>query len=544
MAYLLCGCKNSHVEQQLELAESVMEDYPDSALTLLQQIDGSILRGEHQARHALLLSQAYDKNYIDLTSDSLISIATSYYKSSGNKRYKLMAAYYNVVILMNRQEYDKAISVAFDVEKLAEELSDVGYLGQISHRIAQSYLLSFDLEGANEYFEKSLALMRQLNKPQWLGIVYINMSNLALFQKNFNLAIEYADSARTYMPDDPDIAEYEMLAQTGLENYQKADSIFDTCGNPSTQVRAYKLLAEYQLGRRYNINDSITSLLSNATHYDSIEIAYVGSSINQICGDYKRAWYYTDIVLQETSKVLKDLSTHSLYQIQLEHDKLQYVESERKLRNQRQYSIFIGIIAALVITFSIIYFRMLRRQHDEQIARTKEDVLLIASEYSEMQSNLKREISHQTQEVANLRSQIQLGHIAVQELFTSKYAWIEELGNIFLDATASKAEANRALKELKQRLDSVKTQQFTENVIDVINKYCGNILHRVESECPAISDSERTILALLCAKLSPRIISFILNIKTQSIYNAKSSIKRKLESANPELQREIRELLA
>jgi tetratricopeptide (TPR) repeat protein len=234
--------------------------------------------------------------------------------------------------------------------------------------------------------------MRQLNKPQWLGIVYINMSNLALFQKNFNLAIEYADSARTYMPDDPDIAEYEMLAQTGLEKYQKADSIFDTCVNPSTQARAYKLLAEYQLGRRYNINDSITSLLANATHYDSIEIAYVGSSINQLCGDYKRAWYYTDIVLQETSKVLKDLSTHSLYQIQLEHDKLQYVESERKLRNQRQYSIFIGIIAALIIVFSIIYFRMLRRQHDEQIARTKEDVLLIASEYSEMQSNLKREI--------------------------------------------------------------------------------------------------------------------------------------------------------
>lgn len=67
-------------------------------------------------------------------------------------------------------------------------------------------------------------------------------------------------------------------------------------------------------------------------------------------------------------------------------------------------------------------------------------------------------------------------------------------------------------------------------------------MERVRSECPAITDSERTILALLCANLSIRIISFILNITPRTIYNAKYSIKRKLEKYSPEILHELSDI--
>lgn len=569
---LLCSCHRDPVWQTLNEAESIMEEHPDSALIILEGIDGQDLIGEVQARHALLVSQAYDKNYIDLTSDSLISIATTYYNKHDNAHYKLMANYYRVVICMNRQEYDEALTLAFDVEKLARKLYDTEYLARIRLIIARAYLFSFNQEGSKDYFEKSLDLMRQLQKPMWTGLVFINLANLALIQKEYTQAIEFVDSAKVYAPDDPDIPEYEMLAQIGLNNYDKADSIFDNhVFNPSIQAKAYKLLASYHTGKCDSIEDSLNILLSNATHFDSIYIASVGSQIRHRNGDNERAWVYTDILLHELNNEIDEISAHSLYRIQLEHDRATHAEEEKQLQLQFLFSLFIGIIALLIIVFGIGYLRILRRRHEEQMERTKDEVLFVSSEFAEMQTELKREIDRQNNEIVTLNErlhidrlsvqeiqaalnhekekheqdvivlnqQIHQGQIVAQELFMSKYAWIEELGNIFIDAETSKASTSRAMKDLKQRLDTVKTQQFIERLIEVINKYCDNLINRVKCECPTITDSERTILALFCANLSTRIISFILNITPRSVYNAKYSIKCKLVQASPNILHEL-----
>ena len=54
--------------------ESFIEERPDSALAVLEQINKEELSSkEEKAKHALLLSIALDKNYIDLTTDSIIN---------------------------------------------------------------------------------------------------------------------------------------------------------------------------------------------------------------------------------------------------------------------------------------------------------------------------------------------------------------------------------------------------------------------------------------------------------------------------------------
>ncbi|MDE6262090.1 MAG: hypothetical protein K2M09_02150, partial [Muribaculaceae bacterium] len=88
MVLFMVGCTDSRVSEELIMAETIMEERPDSALAILREIDGSALSGESQARHALLLSQAYDKNYIDQMNDSLISIALDYYTTSSDEYHK------------------------------------------------------------------------------------------------------------------------------------------------------------------------------------------------------------------------------------------------------------------------------------------------------------------------------------------------------------------------------------------------------------------------------------------------------------------------
>lgn len=83
----------------LRRVEACMELFPDSALSLLSQIEcPECMRGQQRADYALLLTQALDKNYLDnLQSDSLIMIAVEYYKQEGDKLKAGKAYFYYVL---------------------------------------------------------------------------------------------------------------------------------------------------------------------------------------------------------------------------------------------------------------------------------------------------------------------------------------------------------------------------------------------------------------------------------------------------------------
>lgn len=89
MAVCLASCGWHETRSTLKLAESLMSERPDSALNMLLEVNPNDLHTKRQrAKHALLLSMALDKNYIDVADDSLTQIAYNYYikHGSGPKR--------------------------------------------------------------------------------------------------------------------------------------------------------------------------------------------------------------------------------------------------------------------------------------------------------------------------------------------------------------------------------------------------------------------------------------------------------------------------
>ena len=73
------GCYNREHISRLDEAEALLQNKPDSALTILKQLRQEGSQAE-QARYALLYSEALDKNHIKVTDDSLIRQAWSHYK--------------------------------------------------------------------------------------------------------------------------------------------------------------------------------------------------------------------------------------------------------------------------------------------------------------------------------------------------------------------------------------------------------------------------------------------------------------------------------
>lgn len=102
--------KKSQVNIQLDIAESIMETMPDSALHIISRIDTNQLVGKDEtARYALLKTIAIDKNYIDTTEMKLLQPAIDYYLTNGTPDEKLKTYYYQGRIHQNRNSNDLAM---------------------------------------------------------------------------------------------------------------------------------------------------------------------------------------------------------------------------------------------------------------------------------------------------------------------------------------------------------------------------------------------------------------------------------------------------
>ena len=92
---LLCfSCSDKKMMSTLNDIESLLYDAPDSALLVLDSMSSSdITTNRARAKYSLLYSIALDKNYIDLTTDSIISPAVRWYKYHGTPDEKLKTNY-------------------------------------------------------------------------------------------------------------------------------------------------------------------------------------------------------------------------------------------------------------------------------------------------------------------------------------------------------------------------------------------------------------------------------------------------------------------
>ena len=112
-AMTIFSCKdvrNSEVYRLLTDVDSFIESRPDSALAVLEGIDKAELTSkELEAKYALLMSMALDKNYIDRTDFEVLQPAIDYYENHGTATDKLRTFYYEGRIYQNQGNDESAM---------------------------------------------------------------------------------------------------------------------------------------------------------------------------------------------------------------------------------------------------------------------------------------------------------------------------------------------------------------------------------------------------------------------------------------------------
>ena len=180
---LLCitACqKQCPAADKLLQAEALMYTHPDSALQVLEAIpDPEKLTGQEQADYALLLTQARSRCRITATSDSLIRIATDYYRHSDDHARKATALYYLGDVYTDMKRYTEAVVPLKQAEEVLHEAhptmqslvySKLGYL----NRKSSNYELAL------EYYAKAMNIDKTSQKIEWFISDLTNILNLPL----------------------------------------------------------------------------------------------------------------------------------------------------------------------------------------------------------------------------------------------------------------------------------------------------------------------------------------------------------------------------
>ena len=144
LAGCLSACTGSveknETEALLSRAESVMEQYPDSALAILDTVSRQTLHGREQtARYSLLYSQALEKNDILLETDSVIAPAVTYYRRHGSPDERLLTQYYLGCIRWNAGNLDEALDCFLRAERYAGKAKDYQAVGRLYSAMKSIY---------------------------------------------------------------------------------------------------------------------------------------------------------------------------------------------------------------------------------------------------------------------------------------------------------------------------------------------------------------------------------------------------------------------
>lgn len=211
--------------------DSLMQSHPDSALSILERIGHpQKMSSADRAYYALLLTQAYDKNYIDQESDSLILTAVGFYDSVQIPSLQMRSHYYLARIYQDMDSVSASVLHFLKAAQMAEDLGNADFMSLSCNNLGC-------LLEANELLEEAYLFYRKAEEAAVLGR---DSSRLALFLKK----------------------QGDISIQLGEKHFPKAEE---------------KLLKAYDMNRKYGnayiemlISNSLTALYSNMQLYPKV----------------------------------------------------------------------------------------------------------------------------------------------------------------------------------------------------------------------------------------------------------------------------------
>ena len=528
------GCTSRIAERQLTQAESLMDQSPDSALTLLNAIDSRPLKGELRARHALLLSQAYDKNYIDVADDSLINIAFDYYRNTDDDRRLMQAAYYKSVVIHNAKNYLQSMKYGAMADSLAVRLKDHKFAGlsasillfnsaylhsrkaeiDYGYKARKHFLLAGDTVNANIISNRlAFALMNALAFDASSDIIEtlpesVVKSRLHAFLYCMMHDEEKLDSMLRILPE---------FRNKSWMCSERARGIIESGGNLQ---EAHRLL-DHALAN--------ASLATDTTLYNWVyaELAKVEGRFDDYI-EYKE-WY--EQKLERSNSYYQHLMTPHVYGegINILHER--DMDIADKDRTTLYNLLVIAVVIAVLLGLLIV---LLSLNNARKKAIFSQKIYALQAEYNKLNDSYEVGLNEASSErnaligkIEELRAQI--GQQTIDVKLNSQIELMLTLSSLYKYA-GSNNEQDKIARQIRNHIAKFKEKDFIAMIINKVNSTCENLIDKIRED-KVLKDSDLDILLYTYAGFSVNVIAVITNNTPNFVSVRRFRIRERMQNA-------------
>lgn len=528
--FVACGSNNPQIEW-LNRAEAIMNTAPDTALALLDSIDSQQLSRVDNARYALLRSQALDKNHIDVTNDSLISIAVDYYKGGRNYLYKGMAYFYLSRIYENGGRYEEAIANSVLAEDALSHTCDYNMQALVLANRGDIFIEQYQLSDALELKKQCIVLYEKCDNRLNIAFAHLNISHILMFSQSPDSVLWHLGIAKRIGHE---LNNEELLFMTEsyrasfydyVKEYDKAIVTLHKAmlQYPSHKPNAddYLLLARvyYNVGRLdsalYYLDNHVVPLVQ--TYSDNETICIFKSNIYQQKQDYINAYkYYREYTnsMIKSGLMAQDKSVKELEQ----KYHTQLLRQEGELLRTR--NLLLSIVLILVVILSIILIYFYHRQRQMRIAQ-----------YYQLYESAQKSVAAIQQQYDAIQQQLDLQMSQKQLWGNALTARINTLKTIINLSDIYETNKDEFYKRCRSYIDLCSTdkQSFLKDIREITSLYNPNFVDVLQKHFPNISDEEVNFCCLTILGFEMQHLRILFSHRhIQSTYSKRARLFKRL----------------
>lgn len=536
----ISGCTPN--SDKLDQAEQMMAQHPDSALKLLQTIHpAQFIHSSEKALYSLLLSQAYDRNEIYITSDSIITIATQFYGKENPDRAG-SAWLYSSRCAKNRGNIETQAAALLRAQGFAELATNHKLRALIHCDKADMYKVQEQFDSCILQNKKGLQEFAKANDKFNVCLASIT---IGLQYSTVNIP----DSSKHYLLYAEKIAKlinakklfspiYKSLGncEIHLNNYRKALEYYMKA--PKTGNHIFDENQWYLISNIYMLMgkvDSAEYFIRKVKTPKNMNVGYY-TLRKQICEKQKNTqqalFYANQLLLAKDSFYTHSLKTSFAgMERRFMYDKLNDQNNRLKIESARKTTII--LIISLLVSIGIIGFmywslRIHKRKLEMERELNEKEIDLLQqatanNELLERQLEIVRQLNDKEKDLLQQATEnnklLQMKNDIQQQLllFIEQYRLGAGKGNM----------------DIQARIDD---QNIRKQIILYIDCKYNNISERLYKEHLELQLNERDvyICCMLLAGFTSGMIAVILNLQLNSVNTLRGRLRKKLKIENNE----------
>jgi len=521
LAHTCFSCsRQPEANGRLAQAESIVEQQPDSALRLLQSVlFPENLDKSRFNKYNLLLLEAKDKDYKDITSDTIIFAVKDYYLQKKDYSNAAMATYYCGRLWHERNNMEEAVKAYMEAENLAGKTDNNNLKGLIQSNlgILHRYHSSYDkaivfAKNAVRFYDKAKNYKNEISTQVLIGICFMlkNQIDSSFYYYNESLKLAVLHNMQKLQSD---VKENIGLEYREQGYYDKAKQLFhEALALPNDSLEQARILLNIaQVYGLENNSDSVNFYLNKAlalhisdpwivrsSYLLKYTIAEKNSQFQEALNDYKEYYNYT-------IKVFDSAKNNQLLEVQGKYD-------YEKLKNVDSQLIINQLIVVIILAFALIAAGIVIFIYYWRYAKNKN--LLLESE----------------QKIENLQ---QMANDSSNDKNSSRHILLEHF-NILRKAALIETELNDSEKKsgayLLHKFNQIVYGQdaFDWNTFyESINTLQNGFYDKVRAEYPKWNETEFRVFCLTYEnQFRDKEIAIILNRSVQMIRKVRNTIKK------------------